>query len=242
MYIANQHQVEPAFALEYAQKIGSGEFVSLTANPSPSTDTFTPCLEATRLPFVIWQDGDELILEAHMAKVNPQWQNPGNALMIVTGADAHIAGHMLPTETEFARLPQVPTWDYMTVHIHGTFEVKTEESWKLAHLERMVERFEPIWRIDTHSTMERIRHALPALVGIRMKVTQVRGKAKFHQQLDSKDIANLAQILENTGSTETAQCMRSIAIPWAKEREKRVSFARHRPTLPITKLPEANEY
>ncbi|WP_353067423.1 hypothetical protein [Arcanobacterium hippocoleae] len=115
-----------------------------------------------------------------------------------------------------------------------------DTDWKLAHLDRFVKHFEPEWRPATHSNYERLNHALPALIGIKMQVEQVIGKAKLHQQLASTEISLLAEKLHHIEkSNSIPQLMQDIAAPWAREREARVALARDKKTLPI--IPAKND-
>ena len=88
--------------------------------------------------------------------------------------------------------------------------------------------------MDTHSNYQRLNHALPALVGIRMEISEVIGKAKLHQQLASTQIALLAKKLQDQEENNyIPQLMKDISVPWAQMREERVAFAREQKTLPI---------
>lgn len=233
MYVANQHRICESDAINFAQKTGVGEFISL----------FDGKIQATRVPFIVIEENSPkpatkpvFHLETHLSQVNPQWrgENEGEALLVVNVADQHVLGHLLPPEQEFARLPQVPTWDYVTIHLRGKFTAFHDDDWKIAHLKRFVKNFEPVWKMDTHSNYQRLNHALPALVGIRMEISEVIGKAKLHQQLASTQIALLAKKLQDQEENNyIPQLMKDISVPWAKMREERVAFAREQKTLPI---------
>ncbi|XCB30176.1 FMN-binding negative transcriptional regulator [Arcanobacterium hippocoleae] len=252
MYVANQHRIPEAEALEFARRNGNGELISI----------YEGKIQSTHVPFIIVKNSDgpndimndgrnnrtdiaaqtannntaAFHLETHLSQVNPQWRGAGEseALLVVNIADQHVPGHFLPAEREFDRLPQAPTWNYLTVHIRGSFEAIHDSDWKLAHLSRFVHHFEPVWRAESHSNYERLNHALPALVGIRMQIREIVGKAKLHQQLDSPQISDLAEKLTNSDPhNPIPQLMHEIAVPWAKNRESRVAYARTRKTLPV---------
>ena len=227
MYVARQHAIEAEKALEMAQKQASGELITHGANG----------LNATRLPFVVVQRDGCTILQMHMNRVNPQWHDaaPAEALFVVTGPDAHVYGHYLPVEAPDARMPTVPTWDYVTVHFRGTLTLHDDDDWKADHVVRLQQAIEPEWTIERNSDWAKIRHAFLAMVGLELEVASVEGKAKLHQSSAAYEIADIADHLEAGGATEVADLMREISIPWAKEREAAVGHARERATLPITR-------
>ncbi len=212
MYVSHQHFVEESEALARARDIGVGELVTCGQAG----------LNATRVPFVLDQRGEQLFVETHIARVNPQWRDDGEALLIVSGPDAHVAGHYLPPEDHDARMPLVPTWDYLTVHIRGKLTAHDDAEWKRAHLQKMVDHHETEWSVKDNSSVERVNRALTALVGVEIEVTSVLGKAKLHQNMDSDQIEHIAQNLTDNGAVEVGNLMREIAVPWALDRESRV--------------------
>jgi transcriptional regulator len=88
---------------------------------------------ATHLPFLIERNGDDFILEGHMAKANQQsalLKKGKNVLLIFQGPNAYVSSAVYDH-------PNVPTWNYQAVHIHGTVEPMTEEELH-SHLGKMV--------------------------------------------------------------------------------------------------------
>ena len=71
---------------------------------------------ATSLPFLVRQNNDEIILQAHFAKANPQWKHlekNTQVLVIFQGPHCYVS-------PSWYKSPGVPTWDYVTVHAYGT--------------------------------------------------------------------------------------------------------------------------
>ncbi|MFY9263768.1 MAG: FMN-binding negative transcriptional regulator [Actinomycetaceae bacterium] len=215
MYVSRQHYIDPKEAIEIARKIGVGELITYGSIG----------INATRLPFVIEERGGSLVLSTHMSRVNPQWRDEGEALYVVGGPDAHVAGHYLPPESPTARMPLVPTWDYLTVHLRGKLSIYDDAAWKWAHVQRIVDHHELVWRPETHSQVERIERAFSALVGIELEISEVLGKAKLHQNMSPADIAHIADNLAQNNAVDIAQLMHDISIPWARERNERITAA-----------------
>lgn len=219
MYVAKQHQIEPAAALDLAHNIGVGHLI--TSGPHGPNATF--------VPFNIASRGDGVVLQAHLNRVNTQWKDEGEALMVVHGPNARISGLDFPPERPGQKLPTVPTWNYVTVHLRGTLTIHDDEAWKSAHLEELVSHFEDEWRVGTHSSYELVKAAFVAIVGVEIEVSEVIGKAKLGQNLSPADIEYTAGRLRDRDAAAgpVADLMEEIAIPWAESREERVSHARH---------------
>ncbi|MFP7706465.1 FMN-binding negative transcriptional regulator [Trueperella sp. LYQ141] len=231
MYVAQQHQLDEERAWQLVCQLGVGQFVSLASGQ----------FDASLLPFNVVRDGERAMLQAHVNRVNPQWRSPGAAMVIVTGPQAHIAGTDLPAEKPEAKMPVVPTWNYITVHLHGHFTIHDDPAWKREHLARLVATHEDTWRPETHSNYQRINNALNALVGIEFEVEKIAGKAKLGQNMAAMEIRDTAQRLRARDplAAPVADAMEEIAVPWALAREARVENARQagRSTLPIA-LPD----
>lgn len=88
---------------------------------------------ASHLPFLIERKDEDFILEAHIAIANQQsdlLKKGKNVLLIFQGPNAYISSAVYDH-------PNVPTWNYQSVHIHGTVEPMTEEE-SHTHLGKMV--------------------------------------------------------------------------------------------------------
>jgi transcriptional regulator len=88
---------------------------------------------ATHLPFLIERNGNDIILEGHMAKANQQsalLKKGKNVLLIFQGPNAYVSSAVYDH-------PNVPTWNYQAVHIHGTVEPMAEVELH-THLGKMV--------------------------------------------------------------------------------------------------------
>lgn len=206
MYVAEQFALSDEDSLALVDEVGVGDFV-------------TQGLDATYLPFE--RDGD--ILTTHVGRTNAMWRHEGEALVIVHGPDAYVGMSAMPPQDPNARLARVPTWDYITVHLHGRFVAHHDREWNLAALGRLVARHEDSWRMGDQAKIEAM---LPALVGIEFHIEQIGGKAKLNQNLSSEQIGHVADALERTAQGEAvARAIRRIAVPYARERERRVREA-----------------
>jgi transcriptional regulator len=126
---------------------------------------------ATPLPFV--RDGDALL--GHVARANPQWRHFGaaEALVVFSGPHAYVSPRW------YASADNVPTWNYVAVHVYGVPEIIPAGPVVRA----MAARFDPEWRMDGAFA----ESLLPAIVGIRIPMTRVEGKLKLSQNRDRPD-------------------------------------------------------
>jgi transcriptional regulator len=114
----------------------------------------------------------------------------------------------------------VPTWNYATVHAHGTLEIMTDAADTRGVLDALIHRFEggraAPW---TLRMPERQRDAMvAAIVGFRIRITRLEGKFKLSQNRSAADRTRVAAALRTEGyaeATATADWMERYAMPAA---------------------------
>lgn len=217
MYVAEQFAMDPTQALTRAAERGVGDLITCGERG----------IDVTYLPFVLLpDDGGPRRLTTHLARTNLQWHDEGPATWVVHGPDAYISPSVIPAPAEPGRMPIVPTWNYLTVHLRGNLIVHHEPEWKMASLYDLVARHEPDWRIE-NGPLEAIERMLPAIVGVEFVIEEVIGKAKLSQNRSSSDVTSMATTLAEQGhSPATAELMRRLALPYIEAREERVAQAR----------------
>ncbi|MFZ1727671.1 MAG: FMN-binding negative transcriptional regulator [Albidovulum sp.] len=135
---------------------------------------------ASHIPFVLVKDGHSA--ELHLVRSNPIMRGlgaPMPALLAVTGADGYISPDWYGIED------QVPTWNYVAVHLRGQLEPMPPEVLR-AHLDRLSAEFEnrllpkAPWMTDkvASDVLERfLRMILPC----RLAISEVQGTWKLGQ-------------------------------------------------------------
>jgi len=129
---------------------------------------------AAHVPFVM--QGQVAYL--HLARSNPVLQHPGPALLMVMGADGYVSPDW------YGAPEQVPTWNYVAVHLRGTLEVLEPDALR-PHLAELSARFEgplekPDWtmdKMDENSILRMERMIVP----VRLTVDDVQGTWKLSQ-------------------------------------------------------------
>lgn len=134
----------------------------------------------SHIPFQLSGDGSEL--EAHLVRSNPilrLLEQPVPAVMAVSGGDAYVSPDWYGVEN------QVPTWNYVAVHLRGSLERLAQE--KLPGiLERLSADLEqrlapkPPWKIDKMDA-DAFQKLERQIVPVRMRVTDIQGTWKLSQ-------------------------------------------------------------
>jgi transcriptional regulator len=154
-------------------------------------------------------------LIGHFARANPHWQQAREvpSMAIFHGPHAYVSpswyGH--PER-------MVPTWNYATVHAHGTLEIVEDAVETQGIMDALVHRFEAAraapWRFERD---ERERDALMgAIVSFRMRIRRIDAKFKLSQNRSGDDRARVIAALRAEGhpeAGETADWMQRYADP-----------------------------
>lgn len=140
-------------------------------------------------------EGEHGVLYGHLAKANPHWRVPpvGEALAIFMGPDAYVTPSYYATKKETGKV--VPTWNYVTVHVHGPVEFFEDARRLLEVVTRLTAHHEAElpkpWAVSDAPT-EFIDAQLRGIVGLRMPITRIEGKRKMSQNRPPVDRAGVA--------------------------------------------------
>jgi transcriptional regulator len=134
----------------------------------------------SHLPVLYRRDGDDVLVEGHWARPNPQAGHAGRMLMIVHGPHAYVSPGWYPDKETAAR---VPTWNYAVAHLHGSVETFEDEAALADLVDRLSRRFEPTVGNDWRFEPERADHRsqLRGIVGFRFRPVRIDLKFKLSQ-------------------------------------------------------------
>jgi transcriptional regulator len=146
-------------------------------------------LHASHIPFLYHEDaGTSGRIAFHLAKPNPLHgifaEHPA-ALLICQGFDAYISPDWYQSDD------QVPTWNYVTVHVAGTVRVIDQANTR-THLDALSAHFESRlapkkpWTTNK-MTPRKLDAMLKGIVALEMDVAQITPSWKLGQQKDDKD-------------------------------------------------------
>lgn len=161
-------------------------------------------LWGTHIPMDIAKDenGKDILL-THISKANPQansLKNGDEVLAIFNGPQHYISSSWYEKE-------EVPTWDYIAVHIYGTIKI-VEGKALYQLLKHQVDKYElhskqPI-KMETLSaqTMKQIN----GIVGFEIQITDMQAAYKLSQNRNEKDKETIVNEL-NEINTKNAKAI-----------------------------------
>lgn len=150
--------------------------------------THTPLLLETRT------DG-KLFLIGHISKANPQassFSDNDELLAIFSGAHAYISSSWYDHEN-------VPTWNYLAVHVYGKVRVYNHEE-GLDFLKKLVDKYETKSKnpIRVENLSEKTMREARGIVAFEIEITSIEAQKKLSQNRDDKNYRNIITELEKT--------------------------------------------
>lgn len=160
------------------------------------------------IPFILSPDGS--FADFHLARSNAVIQNgvPTGAVLAVTGPDAYISPDW------YGMADQVPTWNYVAVHLRGTIHPLPEETLQ-DHVNAISDMFEarlapkPIWR-STKMAEGVMPRMMRMILPYRLQIGTVDGTWKLGQNKPAEARAGAAAGLEALGLADLAKLMQEI--------------------------------
>lgn len=158
---------------------------------------------ATHAPLMIETIKDEEFLVGHIARANIQhdaFDGKTNMLAVFMDQHAYISsswyGHI-----------NVPTWNYIAVHIEGTADVIEGEELKTS-LHKLVTKYETPdskgFSLD-QMPAEMLSREMNGIVGFRMRIDKIEASYKLSQNRNTEDFQNIIKELKLTGDPFSLQ-------------------------------------
>jgi len=198
MYVPAHFAGDDAAVQELLAQHGAADLVTMTPDG----------LMATMLPFI--HDAERNVLLGHLARNNEHWQQPviGEALVIMRGPDAYVSPTWYASKQEHGRV--VPTWNYITAHIHGTLTVHDDPVWVEDVVRRLSDlheagRAEP-WSVDD-APAKYVSGQLRAIVGVELAITRIEAKFKLSQNRPEADVDGVIDGLRADGKEQVAEAV-----------------------------------
>ncbi len=163
---------------------------------------------ATHIPLEL--DVDEHgkdILVGHISKANPQWkhfEDRQEVLAIFNGPHSYISSSWYAKE-------EVPTWNYIAVHVYGSIKILGEEA-LIQSLHKLVDKYEQGSKhpISLENMSKKTLRQVNGIVGFQISINEVHAAYKLSQNREHdhpKIIDELEQSGEN-GAIEIANAMK----------------------------------
>ena len=168
------------------------------------------------IPFILAEDG--AAIHAHLVRSNPIARHlqakDAAAVLAVSGPDSYISPDWYGADAA----DQVPTWNYVAVHIRGTLRRRPDETLR-AHLDALSARFEnelrpkPPW-MPSKVSPDQLGKLMRSIMPVGLTVESVDGTWKLNQNKDDRVRLRAARRAESDGyGQETASLARLMRNP-----------------------------
>jgi transcriptional regulator len=202
MYVPAHFAAGPEAVTAFLTGLGAADLITVTENG----------MDATFLPLLFDPArGPHGALLGHVARNNEQWRRTpiGEALVIAHGTNGYISPSYYASKAEHGRV--VPTWNYLTVHVHGNLVVHDDPEWVGDLVRRLTEKHEAgrarPWAVSD-APAEFIAGQLRAIVGVELEISRIEAKAKYSQNRPPADVDGVIAGLTEDGHDAHAQAVR----------------------------------
>ncbi len=181
MYIPGIFKIDDINTIrEFLKRNGFGILINLVEGK----------LWATHIPMLLTTDSDEKdILTGHISKLNKQWkafENNADVLAVFPGPHTYVSSSWYDHEN-------VPTWNYLAVHIYGNIRIIEGEELK-EQLSAMVRKYESVMPnpVSFEKMSESYVHnAMKGIVGFTINISEVQAAMKLSQNRDDNNHRNI---------------------------------------------------
>jgi transcriptional regulator len=157
--------------------------------------------QATHLPLEFEEHASGFgVLRGHFARANPQWQHipeGSEVLCIFNGPHAYVSSSWYQEE-------EVPTWNYMAVHVRGNYRTQNEEElWESLH--KLMDKYEKDSRtpVSLHDLSPATLRQVRGIVGFEIAITRLEAAYKLSQGRE-QDHPRIVEELHKRGGQSRA--------------------------------------
>jgi transcriptional regulator len=155
-------------------------------------------LHASHLPVQVKSDAEKIVLDMHMARNNPQWQEffDDEVLVIFSGPHAYVS----PRWYEDAE--RVPTWNYAAVHAYGVPKLMNDKEIKYQSQRQLVASLDPQWlpRFDALRP-QYVEQMLNGIVNFEIALERIETRWKLSQNRSRREQELIAAQLEKSADS-----------------------------------------
>jgi transcriptional regulator len=155
-------------------------------------------LHASHLPVTVHDEGEQVVIDMHMAKNNPQWKEffDEEVLVIFSGPHAYVSPRWYEDQE------RVPTWNYAAVHAYGTVKINAERKDKHASQRNLIESLDPLWLPKFDALREEyVKQMLEGIVNFSIAVTRIEARWKLSQNRGRREMELIAAELDKSADS-----------------------------------------
>jgi transcriptional regulator len=209
MYIPSRYkELDPAVIEKFLR---DNDFATLVSHDGQQLTATHLLVDFRRLP------GDRLVLTGHMARANKQWRSfdPSREVLVI------FAGPHTYISPRWYNHVNVPTWNYMAIHVYGRPRVITEHDELAALLSQLVDKHEA----GSGATPEYTFASLPAefasqqmqaVTGFEIEITRMEASFKLSQNRDRESYDHVVEQLYRREDDNS----QAVAAEMARRRDK----------------------
>jgi len=155
-------------------------------------------LHASHLPVMIGST-EPLVLDMHMARNNPQWNeffDDQEVMVVFSGPHAYVSPRWYEDKE------RVPTWNYAAVHVYGLPKVLSDPKAKHENQRRLVAAMDPQWLPEFDKLSDKyVTMMLEGIVNFEIAVTRVETRWKLSQNRSRREMELIAAQLDKSGDS-----------------------------------------
>jgi len=168
-------------------------------------------MQFTHLPFHLdASKGPYGTLEAHLARINPHCAAVlagAPSTVVFQGPDAYVSPRWYADPTK-----NVPTWNYVSVHVHGSPKPVTEPAALLALIGRLTDEHEAYieqpWSLrEAQAYTERL---VGHIAGFEFPIERIEGKFKLSQNRSDADRAGVLKAFAKHSHPEVQEMLETM--------------------------------
>lgn len=165
---------------------------------------------ATHIPLELTTNSKEQeVLQAHISKANPQvehFKNNQEVLCIFNGPHSYVSSSWYDYE-------EVPTWNYIAVHVYGTLKIiEGEELWDA--MKFLMDKYESNSEnpVKMENLSEKTLSQINGIIGFEIEINDIQAAYKLSQNKSDSNHANIISELnksDNASAKAVANAMKN---------------------------------
>ncbi|MEP0132016.1 MAG: FMN-binding negative transcriptional regulator [Eudoraea sp.] len=171
---------------------------------------------ATHIPLELDKDSNgNDILVGHIAKANPQWKyfiENKEVLCIFNGPHTYVSSSWYAKE-------EVPTWNYIAVHIYGLLKIQDEKA-MMTSLHKLVDKYERKSEnpISLNNLSKNTLRQIKGIIGFEIEIKEIQAAYKLSQgrEQDHPKIIEELKKRDNGGGHAIVEAMIKSTIKKTK--------------------------
>ncbi|MGA8151450.1 MAG: FMN-binding negative transcriptional regulator [Terriglobales bacterium] len=161
-------------------------------------------------------------LQGHFARANPHWRvlvNEQKALVIFAGPHSYVS-------PRWYRQLNVPTWNYVAVHVYGKPRLVSDPPELRELMTGLVNRYEGHVEAERRYTVEGLppdylESQMRGIVGFEISVDEVQASFKLSQNRTQEDHDNVIIELRKSDDQDAQRIAQAMSCPHARDGENK---------------------